>query len=145
MNEEDGLTGHVVDLSALLSIAAGRSAYAREVMRQCVVYGITLLVPASAAQYLGSFHTKAGRLLDVSVLLVAPLGRQDVTATISVAGALDANAQMRPGPDDNAEQTLSVMVAAHALRLARTRGWRLMTATPHLYSGFDDVRIEILP
>lgn len=142
MNRE-GLTGHVVDLSALVSLSNGTSAYVREVMRQCVVYSITLLVPASAAQYLGTFHAKAGRLLDVSVLLVAPLSGKDVTAAIGIANAMDTNAQLHPARME--EPTLQVLVAAHAAHLARARGWRLMTSTPHLYDGIDDVRVEILP
>uniref|UniRef100_UPI003F493493 hypothetical protein n=1 Tax=Nonomuraea sp. CA-251285 TaxID=3240002 RepID=UPI003F493493 len=143
--EPPGLTGHVLDLSALLSLAKGESLYAREVARQAVVYGITLLVPATAAQYLRAYHRKQGaRLLDLSVVLVSPLGLATVAAATPYTDRLDANTQRHAVAVDDREPRLSVLIAAHAVLLSKDRNWRLMTSLPHLYDGLG-VRTEILP
>jgi hypothetical protein len=135
----------VLDLSALVNLSHGESQYAREVVRQSIVYGVALLVPAAAAQYLGSYHRdKGARLLDLSVLLLAPLDQGTVTAAISHADVLERNVQRNPGVDTGEERTVAALVAAHAIQLSKTRGWRILTATPHLYEDID-IRIEILP
>ncbi|GAA2417463.1 hypothetical protein GCM10010404_90030 [Nonomuraea africana] len=144
-DDAPGLSGHVLDLSALTHLAAGESLYGREVVRQAAVYGVTLLVPVLAAQYLAAYHAgKGSALLNLSIILIAPFDSVHLAVTTPFTETLDRNARRLSTDLTERERVLTVLVAAHAIHLSQSRGWRLLTATPSLYEGID-VRTEILP
>ncbi|WP_055479270.1 hypothetical protein [Sphaerimonospora mesophila] len=132
------LSGHVLDLDALAHLIEGKSVYGRELVRQSSTYGVTLLVPALAVQVLAlsPIAPRLERFLRLSVVLPGALSPGDAIASGPYAQTIRAR-----HPD---AQLPEVLVAAHAVVHATQRGWRIITATPHLYEGID-VRLEVLP
>ncbi|MCT9934812.1 hypothetical protein N5079_31860 [Planotetraspora sp. A-T 1434] len=132
------MSGHVLDLDAVTHLIEGKSAYGRELVRQSSAYGVTLLIPALAVQVLslGPIAPRLERFMNMSMVVVGPLSPDDATASGPYAQGMTTR---RPDA-----QMPEVLVAAHAVVHAVQRGWRIITATPHLYEGLD-VRLEVLP
>ncbi|WP_067185254.1 hypothetical protein [Microtetraspora niveoalba] len=139
------VSGHVLDLDALVHLIEGKSMYGREVVRQSSAYGVTLLIPPLAVQVLslGPAAPRLERFLRMSVVVVGSLSPDDAAAAGPVATAIRANLH-RHGSGSGDSPLPDVLVAAHAVVYATRRGWRILTTTPHLYDGLD-VRLEILP
>ncbi|WP_433411591.1 hypothetical protein ACQP1V_23060 [Microtetraspora malaysiensis] len=139
------VTGHVLDIDALVHLIEGKSMYGREVVRQSSAYGVTLLVPPLAVQVLslGPAAPRLERFLRMSVAVVGALSPDDAAAAAPITTAIRANLH-RNRPGSGEEGLSEVLVAAHAAVYAARRGWRILTTTPFLYDGLD-VRLEILP
>ncbi|WP_066940797.1 hypothetical protein [Microtetraspora fusca] len=139
------VSGHVLDLDALVHLIEGKSMYGREVVRQSSTYGVTLLIPPLAVQVLslGPAAPRLERFLRMSMVVVGALSPDDAAAATSVATTIRANLH-RHRPGSGEEGLSEVLVAAHAAVYATRRQWRILTTTPFLYDGLD-VRLEILP
>jgi len=128
--------GRVLDASALLDAATGRTVYLRAFLRTAVEVGVVLLVPATALQDAWASSDKAGRVfldgfLDHGVAVVQPL-----TATTARAAGL-AGAAARG---------LYTTTAAQVVTCALERGWPVMTTDPRPLEAIDPhVLIERLP
>ncbi|MEV7803197.1 hypothetical protein AB0O28_09660 [Microbispora sp. NPDC088329] len=139
------LSGHVLDLDAVVHLIEGKSMYGRAVVRQSSAHGVTLLVPALAVQVLslGPIQPRLERFLRMSMVVTGALSPGD--AVEGGPYAQEIMASLRRHRPSAADALLpDVLVAAHAAVHATRRGWRIITATPYLYEGLD-VRLEILP
>ncbi|ETK37154.1 hypothetical protein [Microbispora sp. ATCC PTA-5024] len=140
------LSGHVLDLDAVVHLIEGKSMYGRAVVLQSSAHGVTLLVPALAVQVLslGPIQPRLERFLRMSMVVTGALSPDDAVAGGPYAQAIMASLRRhRPAAAADA-QLPEVLVAAHAAVHAVRRGWRIVTTTPYLYEGLD-VRLEILP
>lgn len=139
------LSGHVLDLDAVVHLIEGKSMYGRAVVRQSSAHGVTLLVPALAVQVLslGPIQPRLERFLRMSMVVTGALSPDDAVAGGPYAQTIMSSLR-RHRPDAADAHLPDVLVAAHAAVHAARRNWRIITATPHLYEGLD-VRLEILP
>lgn len=108
--------GQVLDTSALIDAATGRSIYARAMIRTAVEVGIVLAVPAAALMQAYASVPVGGRpfldlLLDIPVAVFEPLDQ----ATLQSAGALLADAGAGDAPHG--------LATAHTALVAHRRGW----------------------
>ncbi|XVQ81856.1 hypothetical protein ACQP2K_23615 [Microbispora siamensis] len=139
------LSGHVLDLDAVVHLIEGKSMYGRAVVRQSSAHGVTLLVPALAVQVLslGPIQPRLERFLRMSMVVTGALSPDDAVEGGPYAQAIMTSLRRhRPSAAD--ALLPDVLVAAHAVVHATRRNWRIITATPYLYEGLD-VRLEILP
>ena len=131
--------GSVLDTSALVDAATGRSIYARALIRTAVEVGVVLAVPAAALMQAYASVPAGGRpfldlLLDLPVAVFEPL---DVAA-LQAAGIMlsDSGAADRPG----------ALAVAHVALVARRRGWPVVTTAPDLLLRVvPELEIELLP
>ncbi|MEU7695411.1 hypothetical protein OHB01_28765 [Microbispora hainanensis] len=139
------LSGHVLDLDAVVHLIEGKSMYGRAVVRQSSAHGVTLLVPALAVQVLslGPIQPRLERFLRMSMVVTGALSPGDAVEGGPYAQTIMTSLRRhRPAAAD--ALLPDVLVAAHAAVHAIRRDWRIITATPYLYEGID-VRLEILP
>jgi hypothetical protein len=132
------VSGRVLTSPAIVDIATDRSVYARAFLVAAVELGMTFPTPSTAllqawAAVPPEARTLMELLLDAPAVVVEDLGA-------SVAG----RAGVRAHP---AHQTGHVdLAAAHAVDVAITRGFAILTAEPGPLRAIDpDVRIEELP
>ena len=139
------LSGHVLDLDAVVHLIEGKSMYGRAVVHQSSAHGVTLLVPALAVQVLslGPVQPRLERFLRMSMVVTGALSPDDAVEGGPYAQAIMTSLRRhRPAAAD--AHLPDVLVAAHAAVHATRRNWRIITATPYLYEGLD-IRLEILP
>lgn len=129
--------GRVLDTSAVLTAATGTNDYTAALLTVAAAHGIVLAVPAGAVQGAWRGTRPAERawlelLLDSPAVVVVPLAADDARD----AGLLAADA----GHDDSTAAT------AHAVHLARRRGWTVLTADPGPVLELDpQVHAETIP
>lgn len=121
--------GRVLDASAVVAFAGGRSIYAAAVVWTAVEEGIVLVVPATAvatawAQLPEEDHPALDVLLALPVTVVDDLD----TARARAVGALGGD-----------------QPTAHALLCARDRGYPLITADAARYAGTGPADVEVDP
>lgn len=145
--EDDGLTGHVLDLDAVCHLLDVRSNYGREIVRQSVLRNTTLLLPAAAAQCVTALRPEqAEALLAVPVVTVGSLTAADVANAAGLGPKVAANLERHGTGPATGTDLVAVLAAAHAVLLAESRGgWRVVTPSPYLYDDIPDIRLEILP
>ncbi|MER7134427.1 hypothetical protein [Streptosporangium saharense] len=145
--EDDGLTGHVLDLDAVGHLLDVRSNYGREIVRQSVLRNTTLLLPAAAAQCVTALRPEqAEALLAVPVVTVGSLTAADVANAAGLGSKVAANLERHGTGPATGTDLVAVLAAAHAVLLAEARGgWRVVTPSPYLYDDIPDIRLEILP
>jgi hypothetical protein len=130
--------GRVLDVTALRDLTIGRTVYGAAFVAAAVEVGIVLAVPASAlleawAAARDEDYPFLELLLDLPLTVVAPL--DEFTAAQSGAAARDAYADGRWSA-----------AAAHAVQVAHSRGWPILTADPTPLLAVDPgVAIEPLP
>lgn len=129
--------GRVLDTSAILDAATGRSVYARALIRTAVEHGLVLSVPAGALTAAWAGSPVEGRpfldlVLDLPVVVVDQLD----AATAESAGLVLADAGAEPPAIDTGHVAVS----------ARRRGWPVVTAHPErLHALAPDLEVEPLP
>jgi hypothetical protein len=129
--------GRVLDVSAVLTLAAGTNVYGQAVLRLAIAEDIPLAVPAAALQAAWQHASPAGRpwlelLPDNPTVVVVPLD----LAQARDSGTLAADA----GRPDVLAGT------AHAVHLAVHRNWPLITAEPDTALALSSrVRTETIP
>ena len=121
--------GRVLDASAVIAFAAGRSVYAAALVWTAVEEGIVLTLPSTAvASAWSALQEKDHPVLEVLLHLPVAVS-DDLTATRARAVGAIGGDQMH----------------AHALLCARERGWALVTAEAGSYSGVDLAGVELEP
>ncbi|WP_131738162.1 hypothetical protein [Actinomadura roseirufa] len=128
------ITGHVVDTTALLDLATGKTVYVRARLRSSIATHATIVIPAAAlarAWQLVPDHGRAvlDRLPGMQVVHVDDLDHVIAQQT----GQLTATV-----PDLSVDE-------AQAAWSARWRRWPLITATPDAYKAVPGVRVEQIP
>jgi hypothetical protein len=127
--------GKVLDPAAVLDIATGRSLYGRAVVDVALQSGIVLAVPAAALMEAWAGAPPAGRpllarLRTLPVVVLEPLDGEAAEAV----GVLAAD-RGRPASG-----------VAHAVYVARRRGWSLVTGDPDAALALDPhLSFESLP
>lgn len=130
--------GRVLDPSALLDLASGRTVYARALVSTAVQVGLVLAVPAVALAEAWAEVEPAGRpflnlLEDRAVVLVDAL----TDSAARSVGLLVAES------DPAVRSTLGT---AHAVQVALTRGWPVVTGRPATIKALHpDVTLDALP
>jgi hypothetical protein len=128
------ITGHVVDATALLDLATGKTVYVRARLRAAIATHATLVVPAAALARAWQIVPDHGRpvlerLPGMQVVHVDDLDDVIAQQTGQLAAAV---------PDLGVD-------AAQAAWSARWRRWPLLTATPEAYRSLPGVRVERIP
>jgi hypothetical protein len=130
--------GRVLDVSALLDAASGRTQYARALISTAIEHGITLCVPAAALAESWAQSEPAHRpflelLAGTTVTVVDPLD----SATADRVGLLARG----DGPGLGGS-----LPVAHAAYSGLTRGWPVVSANPAaLLALAPTVAVEPLP
>lgn len=129
--------GRVLDTSALVGLATGRSQYGLALVWTAVERGIVLAVPTAALaqaclelppRLAQSLHTLLAQPVTVVEILTAPVAFE--------IGDL---------PNDESEHTVSLTVA-HVVWSAKHRGWPVVTAEPEAVRSLNpEVKVERLP
>lgn len=128
--------GRVLDASALVDVATGRSIYLRSFIRAAVAEGIALVVPATALQ-----DAWAALDPDQRIFLDGFEARE-----VGVAAPLTVEAAHSAGELGAQARGAYSTTAAHVVSLALQRGWPVLTADPQpLESISPHVLIERLP
>ncbi|WP_018656035.1 hypothetical protein [Actinomadura flavalba] len=128
------ITGHVLDTTALLDLATGKTVYVRARLRASIAQHESLVVPAAAltrAWQLVPDHGRPvlSRLPNMQVIHVDDLDH----VIAEQVGTLTATAT-HLGTDE-----------AQAAWSARWRRWPLITAVPDSYARLPGVRVEAIP
>jgi hypothetical protein len=129
--------GRVLDATAVLDLATGTSIYGQALLSIAAEQAIPLAIPAVALQAAWQRAPVQGRpwlelLPELPTVVVLALGAADARD----AGMLAAAAQ-RP---DAAPGT------AHAVHIARHRGWPVVTTDPDAVLALDpEIRTETIP
>ena len=130
--------GRVLDATALHDLAVGRTIYAAAFVAAANDLGIALAVPTAALQ-----DAWAGADVEDYPFLELVLG-----LPLTVIDSLDAVAAERSGilaRDTHAANAWDAG-AAHAVLVARDRGWPVLTADPAPLRAVDvAVPVELLP
>ena len=132
------MSGRVLTASAIVDIATDRSVYGRAFLVAAVELGMTFPTPSTALlQAWAAVPPQARALLelflDAPAVVVEDLG-------VSAAGRAGVRAHLAH------EAGLFDVAAAHAVDVAITRGFAILTAEPGPLRAIDpDVEIEELP
>lgn len=127
----------MLDTSALLALADGRSVYCRALLTVATQEGIPLAVPAAALQSAWQSVSLEGRpwltmMPELSTVVILPLTGEDARD----AGLLAAEAADPSAP----------IGTVHAVHVARTRGWPVVTADPAtVHDLAPEVATEAIP
>lgn len=127
--------GRVLDATAIQDLAIGRTIYGAAFLAAANDVGIALAVPATALHDAWAVAEPADYPF-LELLLGLPL---------TVVDELDAEAAQASGilAHDVREPAGS---ASHTVQVARSRGWPVLTSSPHSLRTFDDkLPIELLP
>ncbi len=130
--------GFVLDATAVLDAATGRTLYTRALVRSAVQVGMVLTVPAAALAEVWATIDPGSRsflrlFVDRVVVVVEPLRDADVEAVGLLAGSAGGDAGVPLG-------------IAQAVRTARVRGWPVVTAVPAQVRSLDPgVQVNELP
>jgi len=128
----------VLDTSAILDAAEQRTMYGAALIDTAASVGITLLLPATALLEAWQQCTPASRplldlLTEMPTGVLAPLDQADTAAAAGVLAADAGQPNARPG-------------TVHAVHLARTRDWPVVTADVDVVLALDPhVPFESLP
>jgi hypothetical protein len=132
------IAGKVLDPSAALAVAAGRTQYAHALLRTSLNIGIVLVLPAAALAEAWARADPADRPLleefaeHLAVVVVEPL-------TASDAGPVGL---LRRAAGDAAAD----LGTAQAVHVGLQRGWPVVTAVPDLVRALDPgVAVDELP
>jgi hypothetical protein len=123
--------GRVLDVSAIVAFAAGRSVYAAALVWTAVEEGVVLVLPSTAvAMAWAQVPEKDHPVLEVLLKLPVSVADDLTAARARAIGVLGGD-----------------QLHAHALLCAQERGWPLVTADAGRYAGIDlaGVEIEQLP
>jgi hypothetical protein len=129
--------GRVLDTSALTDLAQRRTAYAAALVDTAASVGITLLIPGTALlEAWQQSHPEVRPFLDLLTSMPTGVVDQADPSTAAAAGVLAAEAG----------QPHASLGTVHAVHLARTRDWPIITADPEAVLALDPhVRVESLP
>ncbi|HEY6424150.1 MAG TPA: hypothetical protein VIY28_13060 [Pseudonocardiaceae bacterium] len=132
------MSGRVLTSSAIVDIATDRSVYGRAFLVAAVELGMTFPTPStSLLQAWAAVPPQARALLDL--FLDAPaVVVEDLGPSVAGRAGVRAHAAHQAGRFD--------VAAAHAVDVAITRGFPILTAEPGPLRAIDpDVEIEELP
>ena len=127
--------GRVLDPTAILDISTGRSLYGRTMVDVALRLGIVLAVPAVALMeaWAGTDRDSRPLLVEFRALPVVVLEHLDGESAEAVGGL----AADRGGPASG---------VAHAVWVARRRGWSVITGDPDAVLALDPhIGFESLP
>lgn len=130
--------GFVLDTTAVLDAATGRTIHTRALVRSALQVGMVLAVPAAALAEAWSRIEPGSRALlplfvDRVVVVVEPLRGVDAERVGVLAAALPGAGGAQLG-------------IAHSVHVAGARGWPLVTAVPELVRALDpQVTVQELP
>lgn len=139
--------GRVLDASAIADIVIGRTVYGGAFVRAAQHVGITLVLPAVALQeaWMASREKDwpfLGLLLDLPVTVVEPLDGPDAERSALIARATTD----RPRLGKHQARQVWDAGAAHAVLVARDRGWPVLTADVRRIRALDaTIPVESLP
>ncbi|GAA2165232.1 hypothetical protein [Actinomadura napierensis] len=128
------ITGHVVDTTALLDLATGKTIYVRARLRASIATHATIVIPAAALARAWQTVPDHGRAVLERLPAMQVVHIDDLDHVIAQqTGQLTATASDLP------------VDAAQAAWSARWRRWPLLTATPDAYQAVPGVRVEQIP
>jgi hypothetical protein len=132
------LGGRVLDASALVNAATGKSVYVRALIRVAVEHGVVLSIPAAAV--MSAVASMPGEALaQLAVLLELPV---TITENLDAADAAEAGIWLATTAKPETADTSAGQVSWSAHR----RGWPIVTSEPERYTtlaaGLD---VEALP
>lgn len=127
--------GRVLDPTAVLDIATGRSIYGRALVDVALQTGIVLAVPAAALMEAWAGSPAAGRPFLVRLRALPVVVLEHLDGESAEAVGLLAAERSRPASG-----------VAHAVHVARRRGWSIVTGDPEAVLALDPhIGFESLP
>ncbi|WP_067449926.1 hypothetical protein [Actinomadura macra] len=128
------ITGHVVDTTALLDLATGKTIYVRARLRASIAAHASIVIPAAALARAWQLVPDHGRGVLERLPRMEVVHVDDLDEVIAQQTGLLAASVPDLGVD-----------AAQAAWSARWRRWPLITATPDAYKAIPGVRVEQIP